>query len=138
MQNQVKPAFSAIRRNPQENGNVVIFDSIITNQEDRYQSNTGKFICNFPGYYYFTFQVVSSGDLCLFIVSSKGGQTRRNLGFCDSNSKGLYQVNSGGTVLKLGERDEVWIETDPQRGNKIYNGRDVDSIFSGFLLFPSN
>ncbi|XP_074162028.1 complement C1q subcomponent subunit A [Sminthopsis crassicaudata] len=138
MQNQVKPAFSAIRRNPQENGNVVIFDSIITNQEERYQSNTGKFICNFPGYYYFTFQVVSSGDLCLFIMSSKGGQARRNLGFCDSNSKGIYQVNSGGTVLKLAERDEVWIETDPQRGNKIYSGRDVDSIFSGFLLFPSN
>ncbi|XP_074074282.1 complement C1q subcomponent subunit A [Macrotis lagotis] len=138
IQNQVKPAFSAIRKNPGNNGNVVVFDSIITNQENRYQSNTGKFNCNFPGYYYFTFNVVSTGDLCLFIVSSKGGQTSRSLGFCDNNSRGLYQVNSGGTVLKLAENDEVWIETDPHRGNKIYSGQDVDSVFSGFLLFPSN
>ncbi|XP_044527253.1 complement C1q subcomponent subunit A [Gracilinanus agilis] len=138
IQNQLKPAFSAVRKNPQENGNVVIFNNIITNQEDRYQSDTGKFICNFPGYYYFTFHVVSNGDLCLFIVSSKGGQSKRSLGFCDSNSKGIYQVNSGGTVLKLTEGDQVWIEKDPQRGSRIYSGNDADSVFSGFLLFPSN
>ncbi|XP_068935020.1 collagen alpha-2(VIII) chain-like [Petaurus breviceps papuanus] len=137
LENQVKPAFSAVRKNPPQDRNVVIFDSIITNQEGRYQSNTGKFICNFAGYYYFTFHVVSTGDLCLFIVTSKAGQRRRSLGFCDNNSKGIYQVNSGGTVLKLTERDEVWIETDPHRGNKIYNGQDIDSVFSGFLLFPS-
>ncbi|XP_027697194.1 complement C1q subcomponent subunit A [Vombatus ursinus] len=138
IEKQSHPAFSAVRKNPRQDDRVVIFDHVITNQENHYHGNTGKFICKLAGHYYFAFHVVSTGDLCLFITTSKGGQTRRSLGFCDSNSKGLYQVNSGGTVLTLAEGDQVWIETDPLRGNKIYSGKDMDSVFSGFLLFPSN
>ncbi|XP_045402028.1 complement C1q subcomponent subunit A [Lemur catta] len=136
IKDQPRPAFSAIRRNPPTGGNVVIFDVVITNQEGRYQSNSGKFVCAVPGYYYFTFQVVSKWDICLSIVSSLRGQLRRSLGFCDSNSKGFFQVVSGGTVLQLQQGDQVWIERDPLKG-RIYQGSEADSVFSGFLIFPS-
>jgi complement C1q subcomponent subunit A len=69
-------------------------------------------------------------------MSSSQGQTRRIVGFCDNNSKGLFQVVSGGTALQLQRGDQVWIEKDPVKG-RIYQGPEVDSIFSGFLIFPS-
>nr|XP_012295541.1 complement C1q subcomponent subunit A [Aotus nancymaae] len=136
IRDQPRPAFSAIRRNPPMGGNVVIFDTVITNQEGRYQNNSGRFVCAVPGYYYFTFQVVSKRDICLFIVFSSRGQVRRSLGFCDANSKGIFQVVSGGTVLHLQRGDQVWIEKDPSTGH-IYQGSEADSVFSGFLIFPS-
>ncbi|XP_047419991.1 complement C1q subcomponent subunit A [Sciurus carolinensis] len=136
LRDQPRPAFSAVRRNPPAVGNVVIFDTVITNQESPYQSHSGRFLCAVPGYYYFTFQVVSKWDLCLTVVSSSGGQVRRGVGFCDSNLKGLFQVLSGGTVLRLQRGDQVWLEKDPAKG-RIYQGPEADSVFSGFLIFPS-
>nr|SOR70350.1 TPA: adiponectin C [Canis lupus familiaris] len=136
IRDQPRPAFSAIRRNPPTGGNVVIFDTVITNQEGPYQNHSGRFICAVPGYYYFTFQVVSKWDICLSIVSSGRAQIRRSLGFCDTNSKGIFQVVSGGMALQLQQGDQVWIEKDPIKG-RIYQGPEADSIFSGFLIFPS-
>ncbi|XP_004425753.1 PREDICTED: complement C1q subcomponent subunit A [Ceratotherium simum simum] len=136
LKDQPRPAFSAVRRNPPLGGNVVIFDTVITNQENRYQSNSGRFVCSVPGYYYFTFQVVSKWDICLSIVASGKDQVQRSLGFCDTNSRGIFQVASGGTVLQLQQGDQVWIEKDPNKG-RIYQGSEADSIFSGFLIFPS-
>lgn len=133
---QSRPAFSAVRRNPPTGGNVVIFDTIITNEEGRYQSHSGRFVCDVPGFYYFTFQVVSKWDICLSIMSFRGGRSLRSLGFCDNNTKGTFQVVSGGTVLQLQNGDQVWIEKDPVKG-RIYQGPEVDSVFSGFLIFPS-
>ncbi|XP_008846785.1 complement C1q subcomponent subunit A [Nannospalax galili] len=136
IRDQPRPAFSAIQRNPPMGGNVVIFDTVITNQEGPYQNHSGRFVCAVPGFYYFTFQVVSKWDICLSIVFSSRGRLLRSLGFCDANSKGLFQVVSGGTVLQLQRGDQVWIEKDPLKG-RIYQGPEVDSIFSGFLIFPS-
>ncbi|XP_006862393.1 PREDICTED: complement C1q subcomponent subunit A [Chrysochloris asiatica] len=136
LKDQPRPAFSAMRKNPPMGGNVVIFDTVITNQEGPYKNHSGRFVCAIPGYYYFTFQVVSKWDICLFIVSSTRAQVRRSLGFCDTNSKGLFQVVSGGTVLQLQHGDQVWIEKDPVKG-RIYQGPEADSVFSGFLIFPS-
>lgn len=136
IRDQPRPAFSAIRQNPMTLGNVVIFDKVLTNQESPYQNHTGRFICAVPGFYYFNFQVISKWDLCLFIKSSSGGQPRDSLSFSNTNNKGLFQVLAGGTVLQLRRGDEVWIEKDPAKG-RIYQGTEADSIFSGFLIFPS-
>ncbi|KAM4873017.1 complement C1q subcomponent subunit A [Thomomys bottae] len=136
---QPRPAFSAVRRNPPTGGTTVIFDTVITNEEGPYQSHSGHFICNVPGFYYFTFQVVSQWDICLAIAHAPRGQAvqhRRQVGFCENNSKGLFQLISGGTALQLQQGDHVWIERDASKG-RIYQGPEADSIFSGFLIFPS-
>uniref|UniRef100_A0A4X1W0J2 Complement C1q subcomponent subunit A n=1 Tax=Sus scrofa TaxID=9823 RepID=A0A4X1W0J2_PIG len=125
IKDQRRPAFSAVRQNPPTSGNVVIFDEVITNQEGAYKSQLGQFICDVPGYYYFTFQVVSKWDLCLYIMSSRRDQVQQSLGFCDFNSKGLFQVVSGGTVLQLQRGDKVWIQRDPNKG-RIYQGSEKD------------
>ncbi|NWH89282.1 C1QA protein, partial [Aegithalos caudatus] len=129
---QPRPAFSASRLSPPRTGTTVVFDRVITNQEDSYSPQTGKFTCSVPGLYYFTFQVVSSGDLCLSIA--KNG--RSVLSFCDNNSQGILQVNSGSSVLSLARGDQVSLTTDPARGSSIYSGSEADSVFSGFLVSP--
>ncbi|XP_077168152.1 complement C1q subcomponent subunit A [Paroedura picta] len=131
---QARAAFSASRRSPEPNGNVVVFDHIITNQDNGYSGLRGVFTCKDPGYYYFSFQVVSAGNLCLGLAHS-GTKVAT---FCDDNSDGLLQVNSGGSVLRLAAGDTVWLESDPAAGNKVYEGSEADSVFNGFLLFPSS
>ncbi|NXC05986.1 C1QA protein, partial [Orthonyx spaldingii] len=126
------PAFSASRLSPPRSGTTVVFDRIITNQENSYSPQTGKFTCRIPGLYYFAYQVVSSGDLCLSIT--KNGV--RVVSFCDNNSRGILQVNSGSSVLSLALGDQVSLNTDPARGSSIYSGSEADSVFSGFLVSP--
>ncbi|NXU68421.1 C1QA protein, partial [Horornis vulcanius] len=129
---QPRPAFSASRLSPPRTGTTVVFDRVITNQENSYNPQTGKFTCSIPGLYYFTFQVVSSGNLCLSIT--KNGL--RVVSFCDNNSQGILQVNSGSSVLGLALGDQVSLTTDPARGSSIYSGSEADSVFSGFLVSP--
>ncbi|NWZ73612.1 C1QA protein, partial [Acrocephalus arundinaceus] len=131
-QEHPRPAFSASRLSPPRTGTTVVFDRVITNQEDSYNPQTGKFTCSIPGLYYFTFQVVSSGDLCLSIT--KNGL--RVVSFCDNNRLGILQVNSGSSVLRLDVGDQVSLTTDPARGSSIYSGSEADSVFSGFLVSP--
>ncbi|KAM4758392.1 complement C1q subcomponent subunit A [Cyanocitta cristata] len=127
-----RPAFSASRLSPPRTGTTVVFDRIITNQENSYSPQTGKFTCSIPGLYYFAYQVVSSGDLCLSITKNR----LRVVSFCDNNSHGILQVNSGSSVLSLAVGDQVSLTTDPARGSSIYSGSEADSVFSGFLVSP--
>ncbi|NXP05702.1 C1QA protein, partial [Thinocorus orbignyianus] len=129
---QPRPAFSASLKSPPSMGRTVVFDNIITNEESSYNSETGEFTCRVPGIYYFAYQVVSSGDLCLSITKN----TERVVSFCDYNSRKLLQVNSGSSVLSLAMGDRVSVSTDHSRGSMIYSGSEADSVFSGFMLFP--
>ncbi|PKU34083.1 complement c1q subcomponent subunit a [Limosa lapponica baueri] len=129
---QPRPAFSASRRSPPSTGRTVVFDNIITNEESSYNPQTGEFTCRVPGLYYFAYQVVSSGDLCLSITKNR----EHVVSFCDHNSHKLLQVNSGSSVLSLAVGDRVSVSTDPARGSMIYSGSEADSVFSGFMLFP--
>ncbi|NXU22681.1 C1QA protein, partial [Thalassarche chlororhynchos] len=129
---QPRPAFSASRRSPPSMGRTVVFDNIITNQESSYSPLTGEFTCRVPGLYYFAFQVVSSGDLCLSITKNR----ENVVSFCDHNSRNILQVNSGSSVLSLAMGDRVSVSTNAARGSMIYSGSEADSVFSGFMLFP--
>ncbi|NXL89555.1 C1QA protein, partial [Alectura lathami] len=134
IQQQPRPAFSASRRSPPSRGTTVVFDNIITNQENSYNPQTGEFSCRIPGLYYFAYQVVSTGDLCLSITKNR----ERVVSFCDHNSRNILQVNSGSSVLNLAMGDLVYVSTDSARGSLIYSGSEADSVFSGFMLFPQS
>lgn len=131
---QQRPAFSAIQ--PKLKENRLLFTKTITNEENVYDGGTGEFTCGEAGYYYFTFQVVSLGDLCLQIWMKKSGETgKKLLSFCDRNARSQPQVNSGGSVLNLDTGDRVWIEADAKK-RRIAGAEVSSSIFSGFLLYP--
>ncbi|NXR44100.1 C1QC protein, partial [Hippolais icterina] len=124
-------AFSVTRQTnvyPQKNVPVV-FNNVITNTNDDYDTTSGKFTCRLPGVYFFVFHSSHTANLCVILHKNQ----RKMASFCDHKTNSM-QVSSGGTLLHLAAADEVWL------GVNDYNGMvgiaNSDSIFSGFLLFP--
>uniref|UniRef100_A0A8D2P0D2 Complement C1q C chain n=1 Tax=Zosterops lateralis melanops TaxID=1220523 RepID=A0A8D2P0D2_ZOSLA len=128
---QLKSAFSVTRQTSQYPlKNVpVVFNNVITNTNDDYDTTSGKFTCRVPGVYYFVFHSSHTANLCVILHKNQ----RKMASFCDHKTNSM-QVSSGGTLLHLAAADEVWL------GVNDYNGMvgiaNSDSIFSGFLLFP--
>lgn len=107
----------------------VKFNSVVTNPQGDYNTNTGKFTCKVPGLYYFVYHTSHTANLCVHLHHNQSRVTS----FCDhmSNSK---QVSSGGVLLQLQRNDEVWLAVSDYNGMVGMEGSD--SVFSGFLLFP--
>ncbi|XP_025842633.2 C1q-related factor isoform X2 [Vulpes vulpes] len=65
-------AFYAGLKNPHEGYEVLKFDDVVTNLGNNYDATSGKFTCNIPGTYFFTYHVLMRGgdgtsmwaDLC--------------------------------------------------------------------------
>ncbi|XP_066059081.1 complement C1q subcomponent subunit C [Chamaea fasciata] len=128
---QLQSAFSVTRQTSQYPlKNVpVVFNNVITNTNNDYDTTSGKFTCRLPGVYYFVFHSSHTANLCVILHKNQ----RKMASFCDHKTNSM-QVSSGGTLLHLAAADEVWL------GVNDYNGMvgiaNSDSIFSGFLLFP--
>ncbi|XP_048823892.1 complement C1q subcomponent subunit B [Lagopus muta] len=132
----LKSAFSAARtisifpRREQP----IRFDRIITNENRHYENRYGRFTCQVPGVYYFTYHVTSKGNLCLQMKKGRGGSRgEKVVTFCDY-VQSSYQVTTGGVVLRLAVNESVWLE--PTEKNSVVGIEGADSIFSGFLISP--
>ncbi|XP_048417810.2 complement C1q subcomponent subunit A-like isoform X2 [Stegostoma tigrinum] len=138
-QGKERPAFSVIKNasNNPSPASPVRFDKVITNEGECFDINQAKFRCCKNGWYFFTYSMVSNGKLCVNIMKNRN----KEIGLCDThgskNSWQSNQLNSGGTVLRLRKGDEVWLQTTPGHNN-IFGSAEINSIFSGFLLFPDN
>ncbi|XP_036684935.1 complement C1q subcomponent subunit B [Balaenoptera musculus] len=108
---------------------LVKFNSVITNPQGDYNTNTGKFTCKVPGLYYFVYYTSHTANLCVQLYRSGVKVTT----FCDhmSNSK---QVSSGGVLLQMQVGEQVWLAVNDYNG--MVGTEGSDSVFSGFLLFP--
>lgn len=84
----VKIAFYVGLKNPHEGYEVLRFDDVVTNLGNHYDASTGKFTCQVPGIYFFTYHVLMRGgdgtsmwaDLC------KNGQVNTFLQKANFNS----------------------------------------------------
>ncbi|XP_023682419.1 complement C1q-like protein 3 isoform X2 [Paramormyrops kingsleyae] len=121
-------------KNPHEGYEVLKFDDVVTNLGNHYDSSTGKFTCQVPGIYFFTYHVLMRGgdgtsmwaDLC------KNGQVRASAIAQDADQNYDYASNS--VVLHLDSGDEIYIKLD---GGKAHGGNNNKySTFSGFILYP--
>ncbi|XP_029357165.1 complement C1q subcomponent subunit A [Echeneis naucrates] len=134
---QARSAFSAMRTlsayPPFERA--VTFQTVVVNQDNDFNKNTGYFTCRVPGFYYFSFHSVAKVGMCLRISS----EAVNNLGFCDYNTRNSDQVMSGGVVLQLTAGERVWLTSfkDAQPDSVTKDVRDKFIIFNGFLLFSS-
>ncbi|XP_041061654.1 complement C1q subcomponent subunit B-like isoform X2 [Carcharodon carcharias] len=105
------------------------FDKLITDEQRNFMPRTGKFQCQIPGLYYFTYHATSKGNLCINIMLN----TVKQVGFCDQ-AYNTFQVSSGGVVLKLKQTDLVYLEVT--ESNSMLGVEGADSVFNGFLIFP--
>ncbi|XP_011615747.2 complement C1q subcomponent subunit C-like [Takifugu rubripes] len=129
---QQRAAFSVARGTNQypDRSSVIRFTKVITNINNDYNTETGRFRCRVPGTYFFVFHASLDKRLC---VQMNLGQNVLSL-FCDHRQT-RKQVTSGGLTVHLSKDEEVWLES------KTYVGMRGDpagySIFSGFLLHPN-
>nr|XP_033774802.1 C1q-related factor [Geotrypetes seraphini] len=126
-------AFYAGLKNPHEGYEILKFDDVVSNLGNNYDAATGKFTCNIPGTYFFTYHVLMRGgdgtsmwaDLC------KNGQVRASAIAQDADQNYDYASNS--VILHLDAGDEVYIKLD---GGKAHGGNNNKySTFSGFIIY---
>nr|XP_033802413.1 complement C1q-like protein 2 [Geotrypetes seraphini] len=129
-----KIAFYVGLKSPHEGYEVLRFDDVVTNLGNHYDPASGKFTCQVPGIYYFTYHILMRGgdgtsmwaDLC------KNGQVRASAIAQDADQNYDYASNS--VVLHLDTGDEIYVKLD---GGKAHGGNNNKySTFSGFILYP--
>lgn len=126
---QQQAAFSVARTTNEwpEKNSAVRFTSVITNINEDYDTETGRFRCRVPGTYYFAFHASLDERLCLLMKLDNELLTA----FCD-HRRTRRQVMSGSLAVYLSKDQEVWLETKDFRGMR--GNPSGNSVFSGFLL----
>ncbi|OCT63222.1 complement C1q-like protein 2 [Xenopus laevis] len=126
-------AFYVGLKSPHEGYELLKFDDVVTNLGNHYDPSTGKFTCQVPGIYFFTYHILMRGgdgtsmwaDLC------KNGQVRASAIAQDADQNYDYASNS--VVLHLDSGDEIYVKLD---GGKAHGGNNNKySTFSGFILY---
>lgn len=113
-----------------DKASVIRFTNVITNIQDDYNTETGRFRCRVPGTYYFVFHASLEERLCVLLKRDEAVLAV----FCD-HCRSERQVTSGGLAVYLSRDQEVWLETKDYRA---MTGKPSGySIFSGFLLRPN-
>ncbi|KAG9482652.1 complement C1q subcomponent subunit B [Eleutherodactylus coqui] len=112
------------------------FDQIVINVNNQYNAMSGKFTCQYPGLYYFTYHASSRGHLCIYIVKGRfNSNPEKVVLFCDQVFN-IFQTTTGSIVLKVSQGESVWLETTDK--NHLLGTEGAESIFTGFLLFPES
>ncbi|XP_036377762.1 complement C1q tumor necrosis factor-related protein 7 [Megalops cyprinoides] len=108
------------------------FNKVLFNEGSHYNPQTGKFICAYPGIYYFSYDItLANKHLAISLVHN--GQYK--IKTFDANT-GNHDVASGSTVMYLNPEDEVWLEIFYTDQNGLFADPGwADSLFSGFLLY---
>ncbi|XP_069495969.1 adiponectin-like isoform X2 [Ambystoma mexicanum] len=104
------------------------FKKVFYNDQNVYNTDTGKFKAPVKGIYFFTYQLT---------VYSKNAHLRLKKN--DVVIQYTYQVvssttqASGSSLLKLEKDDTIWLE-DTESSSGLYVDSDDDTTFTGFLL----
>ncbi|XP_076587958.1 eosinophil peroxidase-like isoform X2 [Chaetodon auriga] len=122
-----KVAFSVRLSNSFPKGGVpIIFNYVLYNGQNSYDTRTGYFTCEHPGVYEFQFYcTVNQVDASVDLVHN--GEVIVHSFTTEQNG---FVTASGSAYIKLVKGDRVWLLTKQGR-----NGLTKDSFFSGHLLF---
>ncbi|KAM6442985.1 adiponectin isoform 2-T2 [Liasis olivaceus] len=110
------------------------FTKIFYNEQNHYDTVTGKFQCTIPGVYYFAYHLsVYASDVKVSLFKK---DTAIIITY-DQYQKNDVDQASGSVLLHLASGDEVWLQLYGEEENSsIYADNVNDSTFMGFLLYP--
>lgn len=111
------------------------FSKIFYNEQNHYDTTTGKFRCSTPGVYYFTYH------LTVYVSDAKVSLYKKNTAVIityDQYQKDNVDQASGSVLLHLEAGDEVWLQVygGGEENTGVYADNVNDSTFTGFLLYP--
>ncbi|KAJ8357051.1 hypothetical protein SKAU_G00198450 [Synaphobranchus kaupii] len=112
----------------------ICFDKLFYNEQRHYDDAGGKFLCAFPGVYFFTYH------LTIYPRDTRVSLYRNDKAvmftFDQFQENNLDQA-SGSIILRLEAGDKVWLQVyGEEKHGGIYADNTNDSTFSGFLLYP--
>jgi hypothetical protein len=113
-------------------GQVIVFPTVLFNEGNAYNSQTGKFTTTTNGTYLFTiaFCVKANKHLYVDIMVDGVAYTRTNI-YGDAN----YGCNTADTVALLKAGQSVWVQPfDGSSGDIIQHSSSYWNTFSGVLL----
>ncbi|XP_038066248.1 collagen alpha-1(X) chain-like [Patiria miniata] len=125
-------AFSAYRTTglTGSEGDVIIFDNIMTNVGDGYDSQSGVFTCSVPGVYSFTISVNNNANRA-YVRLVKNVE----LIFSLYNSQtGAFHQSSNSAAVSLATGDRVWLQFGDDSNRGIYSNNNRYCYFTGFLI----
>ncbi|XP_059710930.1 adiponectin [Haemorhous mexicanus] len=110
------------------------FSKIFYNEQGHYDPSTGKFLCNVPGTYFFSYH------LTVYLSDVKVSLYRKDKAVIftyDQFQSDNVDQASGSVLLHLSSGDEVWLQVYGNGDkNGVYADNLNDSTFMGFLLYP--
>ncbi|XP_034995610.1 complement C1q tumor necrosis factor-related protein 5 [Zootoca vivipara] len=131
-----RSAFSAKRsesRSPPLADEPIVFDVVLVNEQGHYDSNTGKFLCEIPGLYYFAVHATVYRMSLQFDIMKNGKSVASFFQFYGNWPKPTSL--SGGTLVRLEPEDEVWVQVGVGDYLGFYSSIKTDSTFTGFLVY---
>ncbi|KAI8500948.1 positive regulation of adiponectin secretion [Branchiostoma belcheri] len=130
-------AFSVVRTSFLENptgDTVVTYDVVLTNVGGAYNQETGKFVAEVGGVYFFTFTGMTRNVARknYFLRLMKNGE--KMVGLYESNgSQAHYQSSSNSAILQLQPGDEVYVLLG-SGSYSLHSGANRYLTFSGYLI----
>ncbi|CAI5795294.1 C1q tumor necrosis factor-related 5 [Podarcis lilfordi] len=131
-----RSAFSAKRsesRSPPLADQPIVFDVVLVNEQGHYDGNTGKFLCEIPGLYYFAVHATVYRMSLQFDIMKNGKSVASFFQFYGNWPKPTSL--SGGTLVRLEPEDEVWVQVGVGDYLGFYSSIKTDSTFTGFLVY---
>ncbi|XP_061490412.1 adiponectin-like [Rhineura floridana] len=110
------------------------FTKIFYNEQNHYDTKTGKFRCSIPGVYYFAYH------LTVYVSDVKVSLYKKDTAVIityDQFQNNNVDQASGSVLLHVEAGDEVWLQVYGEgENNGVYADNVNDSTFMGFLLYP--
>lgn len=130
----VKPVFFSNKRGTPGRttvmpNKILEFEDVVSSEKPGDRISNGLFRAKQSGIYYFVYHVSASQTACLCIKH----QDKEVLKMCDFSNGVL--LSSGSVVLNIKEDETVGVYVCTK--SSLIMGKDADSTFTGFLLFPS-
>ncbi|XP_073530916.1 uncharacterized protein [Phyllobates terribilis] len=119
------------QRNVFSPGQPIRFDKVFINENKPYSVNSGIFVANVEGVYFFTFHIsLSHSSLKIGLVHNGRIVIQTQARQCEHN---VCQT-SGSVLLHLREDDEIWLQVLTSAQNELISD-ESDSLFTGFILY---
>uniref|UniRef100_A0A8B9LI75 Si:ch211-219a15.3 n=1 Tax=Astyanax mexicanus TaxID=7994 RepID=A0A8B9LI75_ASTMX len=132
-------AFSATRSSSVLGGSqrAVTFDRLLVNVGSDFNPDTGRFRCQVPGAYYFSFTVGKYPKKLLSIMLVKNGLEVQAMAYNEFRRKGR-KMQSQSAMISLKPMDTVWLLVQESPDYALYSNVGPYITFSGYLVYPES
>lgn len=114
---------------------IVKFDYVFSNKGNDFVTTNSSFVCQIPGYYYFSFSLRSFDNRYLGVTLMKNDQYEVAV-YTDSSERNVMESQS--VLLHLEVGDVVWLRLAPSPKFGLYSDQYHYTTFSGILVYKGN